>query len=98
MKQRYENKLYSYTGFSEPRLFDLNEMSITSNYQGDITDYLFEELYEWEKESDEDIKYEQPFVSSYGIWFMPTKKDLQERNKYYGLRENDYLEDFEDIV
>ena len=88
---KYQGKLYFYNGFSEPKLIDLKDFAINSNYQGDVTDELKEELFEYLTENDEDIQEEQPFFN-YGIWFMPTLKNLQEFNLKVGLNKDDYLE------
>ena len=91
LSNKYQEKLYFYNGFSEPKLIDLKDFAINSNYQGDVTDDLKEELFEYLTENDEDIQEEQPFFI-YGVWFMPTLKNLQEFNLKISLNKNDFLE------
>lgn len=90
---KYKGKLYFYNGFSEPKLIDLKDFVIQSNYLGDVTEEFCEELNFYFSEVETDIQEEQPFFS-YGIWFKPTLKDLQNFNVRVMLEENSYLENW----
>lgn len=89
-------KLYYYSGFEEPKEIDLNDIVVTSNYLGDVTeDFL--ELYNevLEDYTLEDAQENQPLYD-YRIWVNPTLKQLQEQNQYpYGIPKDTYLEKFE---
>lgn len=96
MTNKDDIKLYYYSGFGEPEEIDIDNVAITSNYLGDVTDD-FMELY---KEvlvgyTLEEAQENQPLYD-YRIWINPTLKQLQEQNvSSYGIPKDTYLEDFE---
>ena len=87
------DKYYYYNGFEEPQEIDLDDMTIESNYLGDITEEFMEEHNEWKTE--DDSLYNE-MMGVYNIWRNPTLEDFQEVNERVGLWTNAYLEEWQD--
>lgn len=91
-------KLYYYSGFENPKKIDIEDVVITSNYLGDITED-FMDLYRdvLDNYTLDDAQENQPLYD-YTIWINPTLKQLQEQNVLsYGIPKNTYLDDFEEL-
>ena len=98
--------IYFYNGFNEPKkladnlsdfMSDLKNKDtvLTTNYLGDISDELLDELTYVAKDNrtiDDDINNA---LYSYSLFYNPTIKDFQNINiNRYGLKKNEYLADF----
>ena len=94
LKDRYNGGLYFYTGFNAPKEIDVEDFKIESNYGGDVTELVIEEMLAWLSDNDSDIIENQPFFVDAGIWFKPTIEDLRDFNKSVGLKEDEYLNGF----
>lgn len=94
---------YYYAGFSEPEFLASNlkdfmdNVVVESNYLGDVTENIKEEINEVillnnsdieSKEFEEDLK---DILYSYSIFFNPTKEELEEMNKVWCLDKDTYL-------
>lgn len=101
MKNLQNLKFYSYTGFESPELlaigFDnlIKDLSVESNYLGDVTDDTIEELKDWLDLFDtiEEMQRHHENVVN-GIWINPTYENLADYNLYVGLDEDSYIENF----
>lgn len=101
MKNLQNLKFYSYSGFEKPELlaigFDnlIKDLSVESNYLGDVTDDTIEELEYWLGLFDtiEEMQEHHENVVN-GIWINPTYENLKDFNLYVGLDEDAYIESF----
>lgn len=101
MKNVQNLKFYSYSGFGSPELlaigFDnlIKDLSVESNYLGDVTDDTIEELEDWLNTFDtiEEMQEHHENVVN-GIWINPTYENLKDFNLSVGLDENAYIESF----
>lgn len=91
-------KYWSYSGFGKPELLGtdkemLEDLTVTSNYLGDVSEDVKEVLRELidNNAPDEDFNSE---LYEYGIFCNPTLADFQEFNKSKCLGETTYLEDW----
>lgn len=95
-KLTVENKYYFYNGFAKPILVEVEELTLTDNYKGNMTEDLLEEHNEYVNDSDEDYN---EMMSSYGIIRNPKLEDLMIMNTSWFSDKKDYtiyLEDFID--
>lgn len=88
-----DEHVYFYNGFKSPVKINLEDIIITSNHLGDVTDEILEEISSHKQESLKDWKDNQ-YLSNYGIWIAPDLKSLQEYNRSVGLDESEHLENF----
>lgn len=101
MKNVQNLKFYSYSGFESPELlaigFDnlIKDLSVESNYLGDVTDDTIEELEYWLGLFDtiEEMQEHHENVVN-GIWINPTYENLKDFNLSVGLDEDSYIESF----
>ena len=89
------DRYYFYNGFEAPQEIDLDDMTLESNYLGDMTEEFTEEHIEWEAE--DDSLYNE-MMSVYNIWRNPTLEDFQEVNERVGLDKNEYLDDWQGVT
>lgn len=88
------DKYYFYNGFAEPRLIDISDLEVESNYLGDITEEVLEEYENWKDESDVDFNEQMGY---YGIYRNPTRKMFEELNiNVFGLSKGDWLANFKE--
>lgn len=101
MKNLQNLKFYSYNGFESPELlaigFDdlIKDLTVESNYLGDVTEDTIEELTDWLDSFDtiEEMQEHHENVVN-GIWINPTYENLKDFNLSVGLDENAYIESF----
>ena len=101
MKNLQNLKFYSYSGFGSPELlavgFDnlIKDLSVESNYLGDVTDDTIDELKDWLDLFDtiEEMQEHHENVVN-GIWINPTYENLKDFNLSVGLDEDAYIESF----
>lgn len=88
-----ENKYYFYNGFAKPLLVEVEELTLTDNYRGNMTDDLLESHAEYVNQSDDDYNEE---MSCYGILRNPKLVDFMLMNNAWFDRNNltTYLDDF----
>ena len=105
MKNLQNLKFYSYSGFGSPELlaigFDnlVKNLTVESNYLGDITDETVEELADWLDSFntiEEMQEYHENVVND--IWINPTYENLKNFNLSVGLDENTYIENFKKVL
>ena len=101
MKNVQNLKFYSYSGFESPELLAIGldnlmkDLTVESNYLGDVTNDTIDELTDWLDIFDtiEEMQEHHENVVS-GIWINPTYENLKDFNLRVGLNENDYIESF----
>lgn len=88
-----ENKYYFYNGFAKPLLVEVEELTLTDNYRGNMTDDLLESHAEYVNQSDDDYNEE---MSYYGILRNPKLVDFMLMNSAWFDHNNltTYLEDW----
>ncbi len=88
-------EIYFYNGFYSPERIDIDNLVITHNYLGDITEEVLEEYKRVMEEYDvEDMIVEQP-LSYYDLYINPSYETFRDVNKFrFGLDEDEYLEDW----
>ena len=98
-------KFYFYNGFSEPKLLgtivDLQDLTISDNYLGDLTDEVQLEIESVLDNDDIDIEHQDEAVSeildSYNIYPDPSLEFLEDLNvNHFGLPSHRFLENWID--
>lgn len=89
--KRIPHKYYFYNGFDKPKEVDINDLQISDNYRGDLTDQMIQQHDENKNESDRIYNEE---MNEYCIYRNPTPEDFGEFNVSHGLDFDQYLDDF----
>lgn len=87
-------KLYFYNGMKAPARINIKDITIDSNYLGDLTDEFIRDHKEMiDNLSIEDMK-ENQVLSKYDIWINPTIEDFEKYNKSKMLPPKQYIDSF----
>ena len=98
LQERYNKRLYIYNGFRKPyKVEDIADLTVWHDFKGDKTDELIEELQAYMTDEDEFLMTEQPFAT-FGVWYEPSREQLEEANELYALPRDEHLNDWQDRI
>ncbi|CAM2938006.1 hypothetical protein WCH81_004370 [Escherichia coli] len=92
--------VWFYNGMSQPRLLAgsiaglLTDVTITSNYRGDVTSEIHEVVQEWLATGRGNLADLKEELWYYNLYINPSADELMNASRRYGLGHTTWLKDF----